>query len=475
MKWEFIVKRKLSILFLDLISNGQKTADLKRLFNINNGYNNYLILDNEAYYSQNEVEERTTLTKKLYKTEGPSFFKRFLKVWFNFFDELEKTADKISKKDVKAMTKEEIIEELEKYKYAQTNASSALMFPLLIENLADDILKSKLLHINPAKAEEYFMILASPNKENESTKEMKSILNIALKMKQNKDYTEDLKNHINKFSWINTRGFYGKPWDEEDILERANLIIKEGYPEETLIHLNSSINKTKEQTKAILKDIEADKELEEFVDITKQLVHFRTYRMDMYVKQGLKIVPLFDEIAERIGIYHEDIFYLTYDEIIDSLKNNTKYNDQIKERKKRFGFYRKEGRLKIYTGDELEELTRKNIKKEINESITELKGTTACKGKLQGKVKIIPSKDHLDKVKKGDILITSMTTPDFIPAMERAAAFVTDEGGILCHAAIVSREMNKPCIIGTNIATKIFKDGELVEVDAHEGIIKKIQ
>ena len=67
-----------------------------------------------------------------------------------------------------------------------------------------------------------------------------------------------------------------------------------------------------------------------------------------------------------------------------------------------------------------------------------------------------------------------MTFPSFIAAMEKAAAFVTDEGGILCHAAIVSREMNKPCVIATKIATKIFKDGDLVEVDADKGVVRKV-
>ncbi len=68
-----------------------------------------------------------------------------------------------------------------------------------------------------------------------------------------------------------------------------------------------------------------------------------------------------------------------------------------------------------------------------------------------------------------------MTFPHFIAAMERCAAFVTDEGGILCHAAIVSREMRKPCVIGTKIATKVLKDGDLVEVDATKGIVRKLQ
>ena len=75
-------------------------------------------------------------------------------------------------------------------------------------------------------------------------------------------------------------------------------------------------------------------------------------------------------------------------------------------------------------------------------------------------------------LQKGEILVTSMTTPEYIVAMEKSAAIITDEGGVLCHAAIVSREMNIPCVIGTKIATKVLKTGDLIEVDANNGLIK---
>ena len=68
-----------------------------------------------------------------------------------------------------------------------------------------------------------------------------------------------------------------------------------------------------------------------------------------------------------------------------------------------------------------------------------------------------------------------MTSPEFVPAMHRAAAIVTDEGGVLCHAAIVSREMGKPCIIGTKNATKLLRSGDLVEVDTKNSIIKLLK
>ncbi|MBD3248917.1 phosphoenolpyruvate synthase [Candidatus Woesearchaeota archaeon] len=98
-----------------------------------------------------------------------------------------------------------------------------------------------------------------------------------------------------------------------------------------------------------------------------------------------------------------------------------------------------------------------------------VKGETASAGVASGPVKIIKSADELDKINEGDILVTTMTTPDMVPAMQKAAAIVTDEGGLTCHAAIVSREMGTPCIVGTGNATNALEDGKEVTVHATHG------
>ena len=102
----------------------------------------------------------------------------------------------------------------------------------------------------------------------------------------------------------------------------------------------------------------------------------------------------------------------------------------------------------------------------------ELNGEIAYKGKVVGKVKVVLLKEKLDDVQERDILVSSMTTPLFVPAMKKCSAIITDEGGIICHAAIIAREMKKPCIIGTKIATQVLKDGDMVEVDANSGVVK---
>ena len=77
-------------------------------------------------------------------------------------------------------------------------------------------------------------------------------------------------------------------------------------------------------------------------------------------------------------------------------------------------------------------------------------------------------------MKKGEILVSSMTHPDYSIGFQKAKAIITDEGGVSSHAAIVAREMKIPCIIGTKIATRALKDGDRVEVDANKGVIRKI-
>lgn len=98
-----------------------------------------------------------------------------------------------------------------------------------------------------------------------------------------------------------------------------------------------------------------------------------------------------------------------------------------------------------------------------------LTGTGASPGVGTGKVKIVHDISELNKIVKGDVLVTKMTNPDMVSVMEKSAAIITDQGGATCHAAIVSRELGIPCIVGTRIGTEILKDGDIVTVDATHG------
>jgi len=104
-----------------------------------------------------------------------------------------------------------------------------------------------------------------------------------------------------------------------------------------------------------------------------------------------------------------------------------------------------------------------------------VKGTTAYGGVAKGIARLIFSNDLSNvKFNDGDIIVASSTNPALTPLMMRASAFVTDEGGMMSHAAILSRELHRPCVVGTKTATKLLKDGDLIEVDGDNGIVRKL-
>ncbi len=104
-----------------------------------------------------------------------------------------------------------------------------------------------------------------------------------------------------------------------------------------------------------------------------------------------------------------------------------------------------------------------------------VKGKMAFPGRVSGIVRIIFDPHRFKVFEKGDILVTGMTRPEFVPLMEKAGAFVTDAGGILSHAAIIARELKKPCVVGTLNATQVLKEGDTVEVDAEKGLVHVIK
>ena len=204
--------------------------------------------------------------------------------------------------------------------------------------------------------------------------------------------------------------------------------------------------------------------------LTREKIDFLTPLVDIYISTISK------NLFEQKNIPVSLIKYVSYEELIDLCKKKQSLFDldMILKRKKQFlvtskgikSNYPIEKYLTLI-GGELEKIESKDLK--------EFSGQIAYRGKIEGIVKIIKNKEQFSKFEIGDVLVASMTTPDFISILKKASAFVTDEGGITCHASIVARELKKPCIIGTKIATKVLKDGDLVEVDAEKGIVRIIK
>ncbi len=180
---------------------------------------------------------------------------------------------------------------------------------------------------------------------------------------------------------------------------------------------------------------------------------------------------LLAEIGARVNIPLR-VMRDSFPEEVKDILDGKLTEDLINRRREKVLVVWEEGKTKaqILVGEEAKEWEEKLAPKHDGEQI--VKGHVASKGKAIGKVRVLLSASDNDKLEKGEILVTFMTSPDFMSAIRKCAAIVTNLGGVTSHAAIISRELGIPCIVGTRNATEILKTGDMVEVDANTGEVK---
>lgn len=189
--------------------------------------------------------------------------------------------------------------------------------------------------------------------------------------------------------------------------------------------------------------------------------------------EGFYIVrPLWKHIAKKLGVSLSDFLYLVLPEIEDLLRQGKSADmNLIKKRKQARAVLLKDGIISVYEGDAARELGKELIEEADLEHTKEVKGMIAYPGTVTGKVVVIRSVKDRDKFAKGDIMVAADGPAEFTWFLKQASAIVTDQGGMISHVAIIAREMKTPCVVATKIATKVFNDGDIVEVNADEGII----
>lgn len=259
---------------------------------------------------------------------------------------------------------------------------------------------------------------------------------------------ENIGAFVKKYKWVGTHVFMGEPLN----IEKVNKELSE--------------NK-REKTENV---VQLSKEFEDSINIGSKLAFYRSFVVENADSVIYDYWMVVEDFGKKYNLSYDEILLLGHKEII-KLNNDGILPKDFKERENGFGVVLENKKMRIVIGQELEKMLRECHDK--IDAVSELKGMVACRGGvIRGTVKIIEESKYISKIKKGDILVANETTPDYIIGMKTARAIITNQGGITSHAAITSRELNIPCIIGTKIATQVLKDGDLVEIDAEKGIVK---
>jgi len=228
----------------------------------------------------------------------------------------------------------------------------------------------------------------------------------------------------------------------------------------------------------IIKKCKNNKDLITFSEMLQDFGWYRFELKDIWAGAEIKFLSLFKEISKRKQVELFDLLnYYTIEDISNCIEGRKKLSKkELEKRKKCIAFVVKNHKYKLITGKEALSLLNRIEKNLLIEK--ELKGNPAYPGVVRGRVKIVFPENMAEGTKKfnnGDILVTTNTQPSMVPLIAKAGAIINDIGGITSHAAIVSRELKIPCIVGTKTGSKVLKDGDLVEVDANKGIVKIIK
>ncbi|MBI5071325.1 hypothetical protein HZB93_00280 [Candidatus Falkowbacteria bacterium] len=200
----------------------------------------------------------------------------------------------------------------------------------------------------------------------------------------------------------------------------------------------------------------------------------KIYRRYAQIFAIYQMEAILREIGRRLGLSLMQVKFMLPQEVGAALLKSRLDKKEIKKRTKLCVYYAEKERDVVFTGEKAKRLAE-SVREKGAEEVSEIKGQCGCVGKAKGAVRIVINPEDMEKMRKGDILVSIATNPDLVSAMKKAAAIVTEQGGVTSHAAIVARELRIPCVIGTKIATKVLKDGDIVEVDANHGVVKIIK
>jgi len=422
----------------------------------------------------------------------------------NFFLEMERRGKelvdytKILKNNLSNKSNDWLNNYYQKYVVENTKLYAyGLLLPLLdfqdTTFLSDEV--NRILKIK--KAAKHFQVLTTPSRETFNKQQELNLLKILTAVKKirtlfkkfiktetqqlineiegkNKKIWRLLLNHTKKYCWV----YYVYEGPAADIFYFVeaikDLINKKIEPQKKIINYHKEKKQLKSKQQKILHKIKADSYEKQIILLARDAVFFKAYRRELQSRAYYHLEFLLKEIAKRTNLTLKQVRMMLPNEVSTALLKN-KINARILDERIKLVVYGRKNNPFCLVGKMARGFIKESIKRpETIRKTKRLIGNVAYQGRTKGFIKIINTPSEINKMKRGNILVSASTNPNLMSAIRQAAAIITDEGGLTCHAAIVARELRIPCVVGTKFATKILKDGEFVEVDAIKGVIKKI-
>jgi len=495
--WTFVVKKRLSW-FSEMIQvEGIKRHYYQTSLGLDFEFRNAKMVRFHEYLDGEELDALSELLDSKQRHD-PMFLERLATQSYNRCDELSAYVQGLQGVDFARMTNGGIVSMFTTFVHHMLMLIPVIYTEPNLEKRILNYLESRLPGSDAVTINDDFVILTSTSKELTILKEQRDLLRIAAMIQgtpalmrglessdpmaslrsESSEIGGLLEKHRREFSWINTDDVYGHPWSIDDFIERLRYLVSKQDCKE---RLEQAILREEERNKAydsLIALLDPDEATRRLLEVARMNSHLRTYRAEVYVRSMFEASGLITEIGHRLGLEHGEVVCLSHYEIISALSSGARSpTHEIMKRRNGTAYIVVNGTIHAFFGEDAWRLPSEEPGAEEAgvDASDIIRGMTANTGRVKGVVRIVHDISELHKVATGDVIVASMTIPEFAPALERASAFVTNEGGITCHAAIISREMGVPCIIGTGNATIRLMDGDLVEVDASGGFVKVLK
>lgn len=462
-----LLKKRLGIGYQSIISTGKK---------------NFC----QWFYDQNDLIRLTNYLLKKTKS-NPLFIQRLIGLWKKDLKKFNSICCKIDQFNLNNLSESQLIKLYQEFCQAYYLEWSISIIADAISIHSESLARHQLLELLKEKQwekkfAEFFPILTATLKPSFATQQKMELLRILAKLPkhlkgtktiiENKRVGNLLSQHAQKYHWIQNSYLMARNLTAKDFAIELQEMIKE--KKKARIEIKKIYNQLldlKVKKQKLIKKLGIAKDLRLIFRIIESFAWIQDERKK-YNLIGDHYLSLFlRQVAKRLKSNYFKVAYATPEELIKFLKQGKVNSRLLKQRRKLNVLIVTASQIRILVGrpaQRIAELLTTAIKK----NISEIRGQCASIGKIEGIVRVIRTMVDLKKMRRGDILVSSMTRPELLPGIKKAGGIITDEGGITSHAAIVSREFNIPCVIGTKIATKVLKDGDLVELNANHGVIK---
>ncbi len=490
---KYIVKSssKLPILLRHLNCYGFYPEYIKPFAEIENHLPNRTYVNYNYYWPKQEYKRQMKEFKQKIEKDHHFIERYFLKTILAM-QELDRTTEELKAKDFSQKKQAELVQEIERVWQSQLKIMGCWYFQLQIDSYYGRRIQEELKKVLPHEQHQLIPSLvmdltANTIEDTDLMKEKSDRIAIVIFIQalqsptpfEHPEVRARITEHVEKYKYLKTSFEKTEEYTFEEMAQLITEILS--LPEEKIISLEQSNNsaKLRENAENLLPKhaLHENKKVRQLVRDAQTHTYIRNRRVEIYMRNEYYLrKKLFSLVEEQTGVPISDLLEMKPEEIKELVLQGKGVDPaEMERRKKEYALIMKNYQQTLITDPEEVSAIRKKYERELPVETTEFKGFVASPGYARGTVRIVNGSKDVGKVQEGDILVAKFTLPDFVPAMAKAGAVIADLGGISSHAAIVSRELNKPCVIGLKTASLVLKDGDVVEVDAQKGIVRKLE